>query len=51
MRGIQLPVSVAGSMVPRYVWQLLVKNHNIAKNLTAIKAREKISTDLGSLEF
>ncbi len=29
----------------------LVKNHKIAKNPTTIKAREKISTDLESLEF
>ncbi len=38
-----------GSMGPRYV--LHVKNHKIAKNSTTTKAREKISTDLGSLEF
>jgi hypothetical protein len=29
----------------------LVKNHKIAKNSTTTKAREKISTDLESLEF
>ena len=29
----------------------LVKNHNNAKNSTTTKAREKISTDLESLEF
>ena len=29
----------------------LVKNHEIAKNSTATKTREKISTDLESLEF
>ncbi len=29
----------------------LVKNHKLAKNSTAIKAREKISTDLESLQF
>ena len=28
-----------------------VKNHNIAKNSATAKAREKISTDLESLEF
>jgi hypothetical protein len=30
---------------------ILVKNHNIAKNSTTTKAREKISTELESLEF
>jgi hypothetical protein len=41
-----------GSMVPRYVWQLLfgVKSQNCLNSTTA-KAREKISTNLGSLEF
>jgi hypothetical protein len=29
----------------------LVKNHKISKNSTTAKAREKISTDLESLEF
>jgi hypothetical protein len=29
----------------------LVKNHKIAKNSTTTKAREKISTDLESLDF
>jgi hypothetical protein len=29
----------------------LMKNHKIAKNSTATKARERISTDLESLEF
>jgi hypothetical protein len=29
----------------------LVKNHKIAKNSTTAKVREKISTDLESLEF
>jgi hypothetical protein len=29
----------------------LMKNHKIAKNSTATKAREKTSTDLKSLEF
>jgi hypothetical protein len=29
----------------------LVKNHKIAKNVTTTKAREKIITDLESLEF
>jgi hypothetical protein len=29
----------------------LVKSHKITKNSTTIKAREKISTDLESLEF
>jgi hypothetical protein len=29
----------------------LVKNHKIVKNSTITKAREKISTDLESLEF
>jgi hypothetical protein len=29
----------------------LVKNHKIANNSTTTKAREKISTDLESLEF
>jgi len=28
-----------------------VKNHNIANNSTTTKAREKLSTDLESLEF
>jgi hypothetical protein len=41
-----------GSMVPRFVLQLLfIKNHKIANNSTTSKAREKISTDLESLEF
>ena len=30
---------------------IFVKNHNIAKNSTTTKAREKISTELESLEF
>jgi len=39
-------------MVPRYVLQLfLVKIDKIAKNSATAKAREKISTDLESLEF
>ncbi len=39
-------------MGPRYVLQLyLVKNHKIAKNSTTTEAKEKISTDLESLEF
>jgi hypothetical protein len=29
----------------------LVKNHKISKNSSTTKAREKISTDLGSLEI
>jgi hypothetical protein len=29
----------------------LVKNHKIVKNSTTTKAKEKISTDLESLEF
>jgi hypothetical protein len=29
----------------------LIQNHKIANNSTTIKAREKISTDLESLEF
>jgi hypothetical protein len=40
-----------GSMIPRYVLQLLsCKNYKIAKNSNTT-AREKISTDLESLEF
>jgi hypothetical protein len=40
-------------MGPRYVLQLLFseKSHNFATNSATTKAREKISTDLGSLEF
>ncbi len=38
-------------MIPRYVLQLLsCKNYKIAKNSNTT-AREKISTDLESLEF
>jgi hypothetical protein len=38
-------------MVPRYVLRLyFVKNHKIAKSSTTTKAREKISTDLESIE-
>jgi hypothetical protein len=41
-----------GSMGPRYVLQLyFVKNHQIVNNSTTTKAREKISTDLQSLEL
>jgi hypothetical protein len=43
-----------GSMVPRYVLQLLFKNHKIAKNTTTTKAREKnkhIYGTLGILEM
>ncbi len=39
-------------MVPRYVLQLLFSEIcKIAKNSTTTKAREKITTDLESLEF
>ncbi len=39
-------MSSGGTMSPRYVCNFnLVKNHKIANNLTATKAREKISTD------
>jgi hypothetical protein len=54
MRGKKLPVSAAR-------WQLwfsgmfcnfyLEKNHKIANNSSNTAAREKISTDLESLEF
>jgi hypothetical protein len=38
-----------GSMVPRYVLQLLFsENHKIDKNSATTKAREKMSTDLES---
>jgi hypothetical protein len=44
--------ATGGSMVPRYVLQLLYnKNHKIAKNSTSAKAREMISTNLESLAF
>jgi hypothetical protein len=35
----------------RYVLQLLVENNKIANNSATTKDREKISTDLESLEF
>jgi hypothetical protein len=38
-------------MGPRYVLVYLEKNHKIAKNSTTTKAKEKLSTDLESLEF
>jgi len=37
--------------VPDMFSNFLVKNHKIAKNSTATKAREKINTDLEHLEF
>jgi hypothetical protein len=41
-----------GSMVPRYVLQhFFAKNHKIAKNSAATRAREKICTDCESLEL
>jgi hypothetical protein len=39
------------TLVPRYVLQLyLVKNHKIANNSATTEVREKISTNLESLE-
>jgi hypothetical protein len=40
-----------GSMVTKYVWQLSFSEKSQAKNSTTTKAREKISTNLESLEF
>jgi hypothetical protein len=41
-----------GSLVPSYVCNFYFeKTQTIAKNFTTTKAREKISTDLESLEF
>ncbi len=41
-----------GTWVPNMFCKIyLMKNHKIAKNPTATKAREKISRDLKSLEF
>jgi hypothetical protein len=37
-------------MGPRYVLVYVLKNHKLAKNSTTTKAKEKISTDLESLE-
>jgi hypothetical protein len=49
MRGNQLP---SGSMVPRYVLQLLFSEKSqIVKNSTTTKAREKICKDLKYLEL
>jgi hypothetical protein len=54
MRGIQLPVSAARRQhssqmcFETFIWR---KNHKIDKNSTTTKAREKIRTDLESLEF
>jgi hypothetical protein len=45
MLGNQLPVSDA------FCNFYLVKNHKTAKKSTITKAREKISTDLESLQF
>ncbi len=40
------------ALLPDMFWSFyLVKNHKYAKNSTTTKAREKISTDLASLEF
>ncbi len=51
MRGWQF-LPPGGSMVLRYQLQLFsVKNHKIAKNSIIAKAREKIRTDMESLEF
>jgi hypothetical protein len=50
----QLPVSVArwqhGSQIC-FATFYIVENHKIAKNSATTKAREKMSTDLESLEF
>ncbi len=47
----QLLLLVA-AWVPDMFWNFnKVKNHKIAKNLATTKRREKISTDLESLEF
>jgi hypothetical protein len=35
-----------GSIVPKYVLQLLFSEKSVAKNSTTTRAREKISTDL-----
>jgi hypothetical protein len=49
MRGNQLP---PGGSIPDMLCHFyLVKNHKIANNSTTTKTREKISTDLKSLEF
>ncbi len=41
-----------GSMGPRYVLHIfIVKNDKIANNSSATKAREKITTDLESIDF
>jgi hypothetical protein len=49
MRGNQLPVAALVSDM--FCDFYLVKNHKIANNSATTEAREKISTDLKSLEF
>jgi hypothetical protein len=42
---------VAARVTDLFCKLYLVKNHKIANNATIAKAREKVSTDLESLEF
>jgi hypothetical protein len=53
LRANQLPVfATRWQLVPSYVCNFYFgKTQKIAKNFTTTKAREKISTDLESLEF
>jgi hypothetical protein len=53
LRGYQLPFSAARwqELVPDMFYNFyLVKNHKIANNSATTEAREKISTNLESLE-